>query len=256
MPYALVGKERVFYTRRQKAGLQGEALVLVHGSGGNHQLWGDLVSRLPSTHVFAVDLPGHGRSGGAGRVSVDEYAEFVTQFVDVLGIKKPVIGGHSLGGAIAMTMALNHAQRVAGLILVGTGARLRVLPAVLEGTLSNFEKTIELICQYAYSPSAPRELVRQGQQQMLQVAPQVVHDDFAACNAFDVMERVGNIRCPTLVICGTEDSLTPPKYSHYLVEKIIGAELVIVQGAGHMVMVEKPGLVADAVSSALNGWRQ
>ncbi|MGB9879344.1 MAG: alpha/beta fold hydrolase, partial [Anaerolineae bacterium] len=119
----------------------------------------------------------------------------------------------------------------------------------------DFERTVALICEYAYSPNAPKELVRQGQRQMLQVAPQVIHNDFAACNAFDIMERLGEIRCPTLVICGTEDKLTPPKYATFLTERIAGAELALIEGAGHMVMMENPEDVALAIASALAKWR-
>jgi pimeloyl-ACP methyl ester carboxylesterase len=89
---------------------------------------------------------------------------------------------------------------------------------------------------------------------MLQVAPQTIHDDFSACNAFDVTERLGEIRCPTLVICGTEDRLTPVKYATLLAERIPGAELKLIEGAGHMVMTEKPDLVAEAIEMALTRW--
>jgi len=153
-----------------------------------------------------------------------------------------------------MTVALNYPQRVAGLVLVGTGARLRVLPQILEGTLNDFENTVELICRYAYSPQAPRELVYRGQQQMAQVVPQTIHDDFVACNTFDIMERLGEIRCPTLILCGTEDALTPPKYASFLAERIAGADFKPVEGAGHMVMVEKADEVAQAIASALTKW--
>jgi pimeloyl-ACP methyl ester carboxylesterase len=75
----------------------------------------------------------------------------------------------------------------------------------------------------------------------------VLHGDYAACDAFDVMERLEEIRCPTLAICGTADRLTPLKYSVYLRDHTPGAELVLVDTAGHMVMLEKPEVVARAV---------
>jgi pimeloyl-ACP methyl ester carboxylesterase len=229
-------------------------LILVHGAGGSHQHWGAAIRNLHSANVYALDLPGHGRSTGKGLAAVADYASFVVELMDALGLQRAVIAGHSMGGATATIMALNYPQRVAGLVLVGTGARLRVLPKILEGTLNDFENTAELICRYAYAPQAPRELVHRGQQQMLQVVPQTIHDDFAACNAFDVMERLAEIRCPTLIICGTEDALTPPKYSAFLAERIARAESVLVQGGGHMVMVEKASEVAEAIASALARW--
>jgi pimeloyl-ACP methyl ester carboxylesterase len=156
-----------------------------------------------------------------------------------------------MGGAVAQTAALGFPERVQGLVLIGTGSRLRVLQNILDGTLTDYAATVELICQYAYSENAPAELVRTGLTQMMRVPAQVVHDDFAACNAFETTERLAEIRCPTLVVCGTEDRLTPPKYSAFLVERIAGARLVLVDGAGHMVMIEKEHQVADALSEWL-----
>nr|MBC7245412.1 alpha/beta fold hydrolase [Chloroflexota bacterium] len=255
MPYTIVGGERLFYTYHRAVEREAPRLLLVHGAGGNHLHWGYAIRNLQGAHVYALDLPGHGRSDGIGRSSITDYADVLAGFMDALDLARAVVVGHSMGGATAMMTALCHPQRVAGLVLVGTGARLRVLPAILEGTLHDFERTITLICEYAYSPNAPKELVQQGQRQMLRVAPKVLHDDFVACNAFDVMDQLYEIRCPTLVICGSEDRLTPPKYSTFLAERIAGAELRLIEGAGHMVMLEKPNQVATAITSALANWQ-
>jgi pimeloyl-ACP methyl ester carboxylesterase len=245
---------RFTHTYHPSATLRAPHLILVHGAGGSHQHWGHAIRTIGAVATHGLDLPGHGRSGGSGRWSIADYAAFLVRFLDALQLQRAVVAGHSMGGATALTMALQYPQRIAGLVLVGTGARLRVLPAILDGTLTDFENTISLICEYAYSSHTPRQLVRQGQRQMLQVAPQTIHDDFVACDAFDVMERLGKIRCPTLVICGTEDRLTPLKYSRYLVDRIANAELELIPGAGHMVMIEKPELVAEAIEAALARW--
>ena len=156
--------------------------------------------------------------------------------------------GHSMGGAISLDFALHYPDRLAGLIMVGSGARLRVLPAVLTGILSDFETTAGLVCDYAYGPGASEQLKRLGRQRLLQTPAQVLHGDYAACDAFDVMDRLGEVCCPTLAIGGTADMLTPPKYSVYLRDHIAGAELVLVDAAGHMVMLEKPEVVTRAIS--------
>ncbi len=254
MPYITVGAEKIFYSCHTGAHLKAPSMILLHGAGGNHQFWGSAIRRIAKAKTYALDLPGHGRSGGTGRPSIAGYASFVVSFMGVLGLEQAVIAGHSMGGATAMQMALEHPQLVTGLVLVGTGARLRVLPAILEGTLSNYEDTIKLITEYAYSPHTSAQLVRQGQRQMLKVAPQTVHDDFYACNAFDIMDRLGEIHCSSLVICGTEDALTPPKYSTFLAQHIPNSELKWIESAGHMVLIEKPDLVAKAVESALARW--
>ena len=255
MPYTAVGGERVFYACHRSTLLRAPHLLLVHGAGGNHQHWGSAVRNLRMANVYALDLPGHGHSSGTGLGSILDYASFIWKFLDALQIERAMIGGHSMGGAIAMQVALDRPQRVSGLVLVGTGARLRVLPAILDGILSDPASTVEFICATAYSSSTPRELVRQGQRQMLEVAPQTIHDDFAACNLFDVIGRLEEIHCPTLVVCGTEDRLTPVKYSTFLTEKIAGADLKLIEGAGHMVMTEKPEPLAQALQVALARWK-
>ena len=248
MPYVTLTDERAFYALYQGDVRGKRNLVLVHGAGGSHLDWPAPLRRLGGVNVYALDLPGHGRSEGVGRSSISAYRDFLMAFLDALGLERVVVAGHSMGGAIALDFALNYSDYLAGLILVGTGARLRVLPTILSGILTDFEATVDLVLGYAFGPSALEQLKRLGRQRLLRTPPQVLHGDYAACDAFDVMERLGEVRCPTQVVCGTADMLTPPKYSVYLRDHIPGAELVLVDGAGHMVMLEKPEVVAKAVS--------
>jgi len=223
-------------------------LVLVHGAGGSHLDWPAPLRRLKGANVYDLDLPGHGRSEGPGRSSVADYRDFTLAFLDALGLEKAIVVGHSMGGGIALDFALHYPDRLAGLILVGSGARLRVAPAILTGILSDFEATVDLVCNYAFGSGATEQLKRLGRQRLLNTPAEVLHGDYAACDAFDVMERLGEVRCPTLVIGGTADVLTPPKYSVYLFDHIPEAELVLVNAAGHMVMLEKPEIVARVIS--------
>jgi len=248
MPYVTVVGEKIFYTLHQGDTRGKRNLVLVHGAGGSHLDWPASLRRLSEANVYTLDLPGHNRSEGTGRSSVAAYRDFLLAFLDVLGLEKAVVVGHSMGGAISLDFALHYPDRLAGLILVGSGARLRVAPAILTGILSDFEATVDLILDYAFGPGATEQLKRLGRQRLLKTPPQVLHGDYAACDAFDVMERLGEVHCPTLVIGGTADRLTPPKYSVYLRDHIPGAELVLVDAAGHMVMLEKPEIVARAIS--------
>jgi pimeloyl-ACP methyl ester carboxylesterase len=243
-----VAGERTFYTLYQGDVLGKRNLVLVHGAGGSHLDWPASLRRLREANVYDLDLPGHGRSEGPGRSSIAAYRDFLLAFLDGLGLETAIVVGHSMGGAIALSFALDYPDRLAGLILVGSGARLRVAPAILTGTLSDFETTVDLICDYAFGPNATDQLKRLGRQRLLKTPPEVLHGDYSACDAFDVMERLGEVRCPTLVIGGTADRLTPPKYSVYLRDHIPRADLVLVDGAGHMVMLEKPEVVVGAVS--------
>ena len=255
MPYVTVAGERTFYALYQGYGgkrsgdVQGKRnLVLVHGAGGSHLDWPAPLRCLKGANAYDLDLPGHGRSEGAGRSSIAAYRDFILAFQDALDLERATVVGHSMGGAIALDFALHYPDRLAGLIMVGSGVRLRVAPAILTGILSDFEATVDLVCDYAYGPSISEQLKRLGRQRLLKTPPQVLHGDYSACDAFDVMERLGEVRCPTLTIVGTADMLTPPKYSVYLRDHIPGAELALVDAAGHMVMLEKPEVVTRAVS--------
>ena len=248
MPYVTIVGERAFYALYQGDVRGKRNLVLVHGAGGSHLDWPAPLRRLRETNVYALDLPGHGRSEGTGRSSITAYRDFLFAFLDAMDLEKAIVVGHSMGGAIALDFALHYPGHVDGLILVGSGARLRVAPAILTGILSDFEATVDLVCDYAFGPSASEQLKRLGRQRLLNTPPEVSHGDYTACDAFDVMGRLGEVRCPTLVIGGTADRLTPPKYSVYLRDHIHGAELVLVDAAGHMVMLEKPEVVARAIS--------
>ncbi len=248
MPYLSVAGTRVHYVHHRPVPAEGPPVVLLHGAGGSHQHWLYQVRNLPRSATYAPDLPGHGRSEGMGYDTIQAYGDWVVAFLEALGLERAVLVGHSMGGGIALDVALRHPHRVAGLGLVATGARLRVAPAILEGILQNPEAAVQIICEWAYGPEAPQEMRRLGRRQMGTTPPQVLHGDFVACDAFDVMSRLGEIVAPTLIVCGTQDRLTPPKYSIFLRDQIAGATLHLVEGAGHMVMIEKPEAVAGAIA--------
>jgi len=250
MPYAKTATGDLFYTV-SRGPAAGPALVLVHGAGGTRLHWPAALRRLPGATVYTLDLPGHGRSARPGRDTVEAYADAVVAFLDTAGIERAVVVGHSMGGAVAMTLALDFADRMDGLILVATGARLRVAPAILDGIHSDFVGTAELITRFAWATGTPRRLTNLGQQALLETSPDVLLGDFTACDRFDVMERLGEITAPTLVIEGSADQLTTVKYARFLAEHISSAHLAVIDGAGHMVMLEQPAEVARAVQDFL-----
>jgi pimeloyl-ACP methyl ester carboxylesterase len=215
------------------------SLLMVHGSGGCGAGFLPQLSGLGEhVNVVAIDLPGHGGTPGPGLESIDAYAAWLGDFLEA-GPVRPVLLGHSLGGAVVMTLALTRPHLMRGLILAGTGSRLRVLPAILEGVLADFAPTARLVVQTAYAPGADPRLVEQGVHIMQQVEPRVLWGDFTACDRFDIGERLKEITHPTLVLVGENDRLTPPKYSQRLAEAIAGSRLVVLPGAGHMAHVER-----------------
>jgi pimeloyl-ACP methyl ester carboxylesterase len=250
MPKVAIAGHDLFYVHRASA-QEDPSLVFIHGAGGTHRQWAHQLQGLRRVNRYALDLPGHGRSGGAGQTSIRGYAEVILRFLETVGLTEAILVGHSMGGATSQYLALEHPQRVERLVLVGTGARLRVLPSLLEELLEDFPSTAEMMLDWAYSSDCDPEIKRLGRKEWLENEPSVVHGDFAACDNFDVMGRLSDIRCPALVLCGEDDRLTPPKYAQYLQDSIPAAKLTIIPGAGHMVMVEQPEWVNQAIEEFL-----
>jgi pimeloyl-ACP methyl ester carboxylesterase len=189
---------------------------------------------------LAMELPGHGAAQGPGAQQIKSYTLWVRGALDALQVVDPFIIGHSMGGGIAMDLALRFPALPKGLVLASTGARLRVQPGILEAIKNDFPRAVERICEFSFATDVPEEMRQSNIAQMMMNAPDVLHGDFLACDRFDVMEELGTITVPTLVICGDQDALTPVKYARYLADRIAGSRLEIIEGAGHKAMVERP----------------
>jgi len=211
-------------------------LLFIHGVGVNHKLW---IYELDSfDNAIAVDLTGH--DVGAGRNTIDEYVEEVKRFCDENSLRNIVMIGHSMGGGIAQKFAIDYQEYLKAIVLVGTGAKLRVAPEILAAAKKNHGQAIELIIELSFSDKASSEIRKTAAKEMMKIRPEVICGDLEACDKFDVMSRLREIRLPTLIICGLEDQLTPVKYSEYLKDNIPNSRLEIVADAGHMVMRERP----------------
>ena len=251
MPYHAVAGQKSYFVRRGPIPASQHPVVFVHGAGGTHQHWLYQIRDLSQALAYAMDLPGHGRSEVPGRNSIREYASWLVDFLDAVELERVVLVGHSMGGAIALSSALSFPERIAGLGLVATGGRLRVSPTLLETIQQDPEAAVSAICRSAFGPGVPPQMLRQGRQQMESVPADVLRGDFRACDEFDVISRLGEIAAPTLVLCGTCDALTPAKYSVYLRDHIQGSQLSLIEGAGHMVMLERPQEVLKALEGLL-----
>jgi pimeloyl-ACP methyl ester carboxylesterase len=161
-------------------------------------------------------------------------------FIDNLRLTGVIVAGHSMGGAVAMEAAIQYPEKLEALILVGSGARLRVSPEIFKSLETNFNSAAEQLVRGCYGPGSSKKLLKWGLEHLLNELPEVVLADFRACHDFDRMDEIAQIKKPVLVLCGSEDSMTPAKYSQYLAENLPSATLRIIEGAGHMAMVEKP----------------
>ncbi len=144
-------------------------MLLIHGAGGQHVHWPPQVRRLPGVRTIAPDLPGHGKSGGEGCDTVIGYAANLLALMDAVAVERFVAVGHSMGGAVAQMLALDAPQRVAGLALVSTGARLRVAPQILDNLPGNLDAVADFVNTYAYGPSAGDDLRRVGRRALKEI---------------------------------------------------------------------------------------
>jgi len=226
----------------------GEKCIFIHGAGGSSQSWYFQKKHLQeSMEVILIDLPGHGKSHGNGCDTIEKLRDIVYRAIQRSDIEKCYMAGHSMGGAITMSFALSHPDILKGMILIGTGAKLKVFPEILEGVLKNKKKTIKKIVEFAFSKKVPLILKENGFKEMMKCKKETIYRDFYACDHFDVMNTINNVQIPTLIICGKDDLFTPQKYSEYLYKEIKGSRLSLIEGTGHMVMLEKPDEVNKAI---------
>jgi pimeloyl-ACP methyl ester carboxylesterase len=220
-------------------------LVLLHGAGATAASWDRVREHCYGIPVLAPELPGRGGSVVPHRVDgVAAYADGVLAALDAAGVERATIAGTSLGGAIALWLALEHPERVAGIGLLATGARLRVTPAVLDGLVDGFGNVIDRLVDSTFG-SEIRDRDRIVRRRMYEgVGADTTLADLSACDRFDVMDRLWDVATPAAILAGGADRLTPPKYAHLMVERIRGSRLVELPGAGHMLAWERPAEVA------------
>ena len=220
---------------------QGHALIFIHGSGGDHHGWDGQCDDLGRDfHVVALDLPGHGSSGGAGEDDVMRYRERVQGMIAALNIQHHLIIGHSLGGAVALAAALTPADTLSGIVVVGGGARMPVNSMVLEGLLKDPAAIMRFAADVAVAKKNRdrlRPFLTEGFQRC---EPAVIHGDFLACDRFDITGTVSRIQVPALIICGEDDKMMPPQFSRHLAAQIEHSTLSLIPECGHFPMLETP----------------
>ena len=229
-------------------------VVLIHGAGSNHLVWPAEMRRLKGYRVLTLDLPGHGRSQGVALHAVEDYARQVADFLSSLKIYSAVLVGHSLGGAIALELCLTDPGRVAGLGLISSGACLSMSTEILEA-LSNsatFSMAYTMLEKKLFGSDVDKTVSEITLKMLRSVRPGVMYGDWVACDRFDRCEQIARINCPTWVAVGAEDRLTPVYYSRYLADQIADAELEIYVTAGHMLLLEKPKMLAQNFSRFLS----
>ena len=239
-------------------------VIFVHGSGDTGVVWEHQTDHFLDAE--APNLPGH-LSEGEACSSVEDYAKWLHDYVLERGYEQPILAGHSLGGAIVLQYALEYPEDVGGLILIGTGARLRVAPHVLaaiekgiqdpDSWLAEFVEPqlrfiVDSVVDVATMGAGMDESLRHRMlSESAAVGARVQINDFLCCDRFSVMDRLNEIKVPTLVLSGSADVLTPPKYGAFLADGIKGARHVVIEGGTHFMYAEKPEQTNRAIGSFL-----
>jgi pimeloyl-ACP methyl ester carboxylesterase len=194
-------------------------------------------------------LPSHYNSDEFEELNLEVYTDIVKRLIEVLKLRTVILAGHSLGGAIIQNLYHQSPNKISGLILVGTGGRLRVSPSILDTLKKNHSKYLETLFVGSFSRFTNKDLIKEAMEEASKVSAKVTYTDFSICNNFDMLDKVHMIEVPCLIIVGNEDNLTPVKYSEFFHKKIKLSELSIIKDAGHMVMIEKSKEVNRAIKN-------
>jgi pimeloyl-ACP methyl ester carboxylesterase len=229
-------------------------VVLIHGAGGTHLSWPPQLRRLTGYRVYAPDLPGHGKSNGVGLQSIPAYTQKMVEWLGACGLHSAVFVGHSMGGAIALSLALDYPQHVQALGLIGADSNLHVNPVLLDAASSpnTYLGAVEKSVAWSFSSKTSERLVELACKRMAETRQSVLYGDFLACDAFNVTERLSRVSQPTLVLCGVEDRMTPMRGSQRLESLIPNATIKTIPDAGHMVMLERPEVVTEEMLAFLS----
>lgn len=264
------GHKTYCYTGGKPIDAARPTVVFIHGVVHDHSVW-ILQSRYLANHgwnVLAVDLPGHCRSAGEAPSTVEEAAGFIAALLDACRIERAALVGHSWGSLIALEAAARLKERVTHLVLVGTAYPMKVSPALLEASLNEPMKALEMINVFSRSTlAAPPSALGPGTwvygasmalgRRVIASNPHVnvFHRGFKACDSYANGEAaIAAVTCPVLFVLGAADQMTQPRAAQGLIAK--GRDSgktvkVATLPVGHHQMTETPDATLFAIRDFL-----
>ena len=238
------------------------AVVFLHGAGFDRTLW-RLQTRWFAHHgrsVLAIDFPAHGRSEGPALDSIAAMAEWTAALLDAAGLKDAALVGHSMGALVAAETAARFPGKVRALGLCGVAAEMPVHPEMLESAKADTLKVQELMTFWGVGNALHKGgMVSPGlwlRRESLAILsgnkPGVIHADLAACNAYkDALARAVQVKCPTVLVLGDGDLMTPAAKARPLAAAIAGSRTVVIPNSGHFMIVERPDETLEALKAGV-----
>ncbi|MFX0209860.1 MAG: alpha/beta fold hydrolase [Candidatus Hodarchaeota archaeon] len=217
-------------------------LVFIHGAGGDKTQWEMQKPYFQKLGwgVINPSLPNHGQSPPSTSLSMDNYVDSIHKLIINKALENVVLIGHSMGGAIALQFVLKYNNSIIDkLVLIGTGAKLRVAPLFFEALETNFDYFLELITRVSFHENTASSIKQSNEEVLRRNGGVIFLQDFKICDLFDIRTELHKITNQTLIIVGQHDQMTPVKYSSYLHENIANSKIVIIPETGHNVFQEK-----------------
>jgi len=250
MPYCA----DIFYrTYKRKDGEFTYPVILIHGAGSTYLGWPYQLRRIPGQYIIALDLPAHGKSGGACCRSISELVERLHEFLQEAQIYQAVFVGHSLGGAIALSFAAAYPERVRGLLLLGCGATFNIPPHLLDMLRrpARLSQAVNYFKKNAFATGFPYKHRQKIISPMHELRANILLSDLSMCNRFSAPEKLKFLQCPIEIIGGEMDTIAEPKSLRELDRLLPLSRLRLLPGAGHMLIFEKTEELAQVLSDFL-----
>ena len=224
---------------------KGIPLVFVHGAGSSHLIWALQLREFSKDHrTIALDLSGHGKSEGVeGNLSIEKnFAEEVASLVRHLDLDDFILVGHSMGGGAVMSYALKEdVVKPKALVLVDTSCDLELLRLRVGLLKETIEDRIYFFKSRVFEHYTESYQLKKLDDDMRFAHPIVLNRDLAACNKFNITDRLGGIDLPVFVLVGSNDDIITPAIAAELTQRLPRADIAVVKDADHIPMVEQPG---------------
>lgn len=259
MRLEIAGREAYAGTLGRAVEGERPTVVFVHGAALDHTVWTPFARYFVrhGYNTLALDLPGHGRSHGPPLDRIEAIADWVDAALDAAGVARALLVGHSLGSLVALEIA-GRGTRASGLGLVGIGLPMAVSDALLDAARADRHEGLDMVNLWGHGPrahlggiSTPGVWMLGTQLKLLErAAPGVLFADLTACNEYGRgLERAAQVACPTALVLGERDAMTPVRAAQALEAALADVGTTVIEGTGHAMMAERPNEVLDALAA-------